>query len=91
MEPAASAGGSANVEATLSSAGQTASVGIDSGASLAAALTTSSRQFALPSTPMVSTPVNVERLDQLFAAGLDEGTNSLLQRARRHLLSFDDA
>jgi hypothetical protein len=88
--PIASEGGSANIAAALLGAGRPAPVGIESGASLAAALTASSRQFALPSTPTAPTPENVERLDQLFAAGLEDGTSLVLPRSKRNLLSFSD-
>ena len=54
---------------------------------VAAALTASSRQFALSSAP---TPENVERLDQLFAVGLDDGNSLVLPRSKRGLLSFSD-
>jgi hypothetical protein len=82
VEPATSAGGSANVATTLP--------GIESGASLAPALTASSRQFAPPSTPTVLTPKNVARLDQLFTAGLEDGTSFVLPKSKRDLLSFSD-
>jgi hypothetical protein len=48
------------------------------------------RQFALPSAPTTPTPENVERLDQLFAAGREEGTSLVLPRSKRDLLSFSD-
>jgi uncharacterized protein (TIGR03118 family) len=83
-------GGSVNVAATLPGASPTAPVGIESSASLAAALTASSRQFALPSTPTALTPANVERLDQLFAAGLEDGTSFVSPRSKRDLLSLAD-
>jgi arylsulfate sulfotransferase len=57
---------------------------------VAAALTASSRLLALPSTPTVLIPENVERLDQLFADGLDDRTNLVLLKAKRNLLSFGD-
>jgi hypothetical protein len=55
-----------------------------------AALTASSKQFALPTTPTVLNSENVERLDQLFAAGLEDGTSFVLPRSKRGLSSFSD-
>jgi hypothetical protein len=57
---------------------------------VAAALTASSKLPALPSTPMAQTPEDVQRLDQLFAAGLEGGTSFVLPRSRRNLLSFGE-
>jgi uncharacterized delta-60 repeat protein len=58
--------------------------------SIAAALTASSRQSALSSTPTALTPESVKRLDQLFAAGLEDGTSLVSPRSKRDLLSFSD-
>lgn len=88
VESAASEASSANAVA-LPGAVQPAPAGSDSGASLAAALTASSRLPGLPLSQTVPTPENVERLDQLFAAGLEDGTSFILPRPRRDLLSFD--
>jgi hypothetical protein len=57
---------------------------------VAAALTASPRLLALPPTRTALTPGNVELADQLFAAGLDDGTSLVLPRARRNLVSFGD-
>jgi hypothetical protein len=90
VESAASAAGSTNA-AALPGAGQPASADSDSGASLAAALTASSRLPVLPLSQTAPTPGNLERLDQLFAAGLEDGTSFILPRAMRNSLSFDAA
>ena len=57
---------------------------------VAAALTASSQPLALPPTPTALTFGDVQRLDQLFAAGLDDGTSLVLPRSKRDLLSFGD-
>ncbi len=59
--------------------------------SFAVALTASSKLLALPPTPTPLTSGDVQRLDQLFAAGLDDGTSFGLPRSRRHLWSFGEA
>jgi hypothetical protein len=55
---------------------------------VAAALTASSRSLALPPTATALTPGDVQPLDQLFAAGLEDGTNLVLPGLRRRLLRF---
>jgi len=55
---------------------------------VAAALTASSRPFALPPTSTALTLGDVQRLDQLFAAGLDDGTSFLIPRSRRYLFEI---
>jgi hypothetical protein len=55
---------------------------------VAAALTALSRPLALPPTSTALTPGDADRLDQLFAAGLDEGVSLLLPRSRRNLWRF---
>jgi hypothetical protein len=62
--------------------------GAGSGTSLAAALTASSRLLALPPTSTALTPGDAGRLDQFFAAGLEEGVSLLLPRSRRNLWRF---
>jgi hypothetical protein len=61
---------------------------------IAAALTDSSKLLVLPSTTTASWPVmalgSVERLDQLFAAGLEEGPGFILPKSRRGLWSYVD-
>jgi hypothetical protein len=95
---------SANVAVALPGAGRLASTGTGSGAALAAAgnspddsrfavaaaLNASSRPLALAPTQTAPTPANVERLDHLFAAGLEDGTSLALLRSKRDLLSFSD-
>ncbi len=53
-------------------------------------LTASSGLLALPPTPADLTSGDVRRLDQLFTAGLKDGTSFILPRSRRGLLSFGD-
>ena len=55
-----------------------------------AALAASSRPFTLPPAPTALTSGEVPRLDQLFAAGLNDGMSFLLPRSRRGLWSFGD-
>jgi hypothetical protein len=62
----------------------------DFGRSVAAALMPSSKLLALPPTPSALTSADVQHLDQLFAAGLDDGTSFVLPRSRRHLSSFGE-
>jgi hypothetical protein len=57
---------------------------------VAAALTASSRMLALATTQTALTPEIVERLDQRFAAGLDDGTSFILPRSWRSLLTFGE-
>jgi hypothetical protein len=94
--------GSVNVAAALPDAGRPAPAGIGTGTSLAvagelpddlrpavaAALNASSRPLA--PTPTVLTRENVERLDQLFTAGLEDGTSFDLPRSKHDLLSFSE-
>jgi hypothetical protein len=60
------------------------------GASLAAALTASSRLLALPPTPTAPIAEDVRRLDRLFAVGPEDGTSFVLPRSRRNLLRFSE-
>jgi hypothetical protein len=57
---------------------------------VARALTASSRLPALSSTQPVLIPENVQRLDRLFAAGLEDGTSFVLPRSKRNPSSFGD-
>jgi hypothetical protein len=57
---------------------------------VAAALTASSGLLALPPTPAALAPEVVQRLDRLFAAGLEDGTSFVFPRWRRDLLSFGE-
>jgi hypothetical protein len=58
------------------------------GPAAAAALTASSRLLAPPPTSTALTPGDAGRLDQLFAAGLEEGVSLLLPMSRRNLWRF---
>jgi hypothetical protein len=53
-------------------------------------MNTLSGSLALPPTPTVLTPEDVQNLDQLFAAGLDGGASFVLPSLRRKLLGFSD-
>lgn len=54
---------------------------------VAVALSASSRPLALSSTSVSLSPDDVQRMDQLFTAGLDDGASLLLPRMRRGSLS----
>jgi len=66
----------------------------DFGPAVAAALTSLSRLLALPPTTTAAwaalAPVDVQRWDQLFAAGLEDGTSFVSPKSRRDPLSFGD-
>jgi hypothetical protein len=57
---------------------------------LDAARATSPSLLALPPTPKALTPEGVQQLDQLFAAGLEDGTSFVLPSLKRKLLGFGD-
>jgi hypothetical protein len=57
---------------------------------VAAALAASFRPLALSPTPTALTPDNVDRLDQLFAAGLDDGMSLVVPRSKRTLWSLGE-
>ncbi len=60
---------------------------VDELPAVAAALTASSRLLLTPTAPISG---DVQRLDRLFAAGLEDGTSFVLPRSKRNLLSFGD-
>jgi hypothetical protein len=82
--------GRSGAEAPVGDAQSSAQPDTGTSVALAAALTTSSRLLALPPTPMAPTPEDVQRLDQLFAASLEDKTNFILPRSRHNTLSFGE-
>lgn len=56
----------------------------------AVALTSASKPFPLSSTQAALVPENVQRLDRLFATGLEDGTSFILSRSKRNPSRFDD-
>jgi hypothetical protein len=103
-EPLGAEAGPANVAVVLPGAGQPAAASTSCGAYLAvaegtaddsrpafaAALTTSPALHALPPTRTFLNSGEVERLDQLFATDLEEGTSHFLPKAKRNQWSFGD-
>jgi arylsulfate sulfotransferase len=77
-------------DAQLSSPLGTGSSFDDLQPALAAALTASSRLLTLSPTSVEPIPGDVQRLDQFFAAGVEDGTSFILPTSKRNLLSFGD-